>query len=550
MIDKIMYFRLTIIAFFMALVLSLSPAKASDWIYTTVAGDSLWNLSEKHLDRVTRYAQLKKINGIKSPKQMQPGTQIRIPMKWIRSNSVPAEIISIQGSAVLYQADGTVQQELHPGTLIHLGDRLKSGANSSAAVKFADNSILTLHSDSIIQFDHLSAHGTTGMVNSRLHLLEGRMDTRVQPAQGPGSRFEIQTPSAISAVRGTEYRASVVLESQSSNIEVLEGNVAVSGAQKKRLIKAGYGTRIVSGKAPIAPLKLLAAPQFKSIDETLHNIHSVISWEPVKDAMQYRIEVTADNSFNTILWQQFSPYLHASLPDLNDGLYFIRVRAVDNLGLEGNSSVHPVRLDAHPQPPIQLQPATAYISRGKPPELLWTASSEADKYQLEIAADKDFKDILLKQDQMDVTQFVATDLSQTGRYYWRMNSIAADGEVGPPGTIRSYEIKPLPAKVEADIDTSGEGELVASWHAGTSEQTYQVQLANDPDFSDLESDQVIDEPSISFEAVSAQIRYLRVRALEADGYQGPWGATQQIAPLPDDTFWLIPLLGFLGLIFL
>lgn len=550
MFNKFSFFRFAVLLFVTTQVLQPVPLKAQDWVYTTVKGDSLWNLSEKHLDNVLRYSQLKKINGIKIPKRMQPGTKIRIPMKWIVSNPVPAQIHSIEGKAELIHADGSMNQQLTAGTLIRLGDRLKSGPDSSVAVKFADNSILTLFSDSVIRFDHLTAHGTTGMVDSRLHLLEGRIDTRVKPAQGPGSRFEIQTPSAISAVRGTEYRASVASETQSSNIEVLEGKVAVNGAEKKKLIKAGYGTQVKKGKPPILPRKLLESPQLKAIPETIHNINSIVSWESVEGALQYRIEAAADTHFNTILWQQFSHYSRAALPDLPDGRYFIRVRAVDELGIEGKSLVHPILIDARPQPPIQLKPVEDYVLRGKTPELQWTASSEADKYRLEIAADKEFKQLLLKKDNFDKTHFSPSGLAETGQYYWRLTSIASDGEVGPFGATRAYEIKPVPDKVEPMMETADDGKLVATWRSGASGQTYLLQLSYDEQFRDLELEQKMDEPLFSFEPVSGQVRYLRIRAIEPDGYQGPWGATQQVDPLPDDSIWLIPFLALLGLIFL
>lgn len=541
-------------SFLLALLTGLAvqpyTAIAQDWIYTTVSGDSLWNLSERHLDRVTRYAELKKINGITMPKSMKPGTKIRIPMKWIRNNPVPAEILTIQGTAELIHTDGQVTQEIKPGTLVHLDDRLKSGPDSSVAVKFADNSILTLHSDSIIRFDHLSAHGVTGMVDSRLHLIKGRMDTRVKPAQGPGSRFEIQTPSAISAVRGTEYRASVVPETQSSNVEVLEGKVAVSGAQKKKLIKAGYGTQVVSGKPPIPPRKLLEPPRLNAVPEIIRTIHSILTWESTEGAEQYRVEIAVAPDFNTILWQQFSHYLRVSLPDLPDGQYHIRVRAVDELGLEGKTINQAIRINARPQAPIQLKPVEDFVLRGKTPELRWTASSEADKYQLEIAADKEFKQVLMKRDDIADTSFKASDLSDIGKYYWRLTSIAADGEKGPAGATRSYEIKPVPAKVDTQMETADDGNLVATWHAGAPGQTYQVQLAYDEEFTDLEFDQSTSEPSVNLQAVNGQVRYLRVRAIEPDGYQGPWGAVQRVDPLPDETIWLVPLLSLLGFLLL
>ncbi|HEC75402.1 MAG TPA: LysM peptidoglycan-binding domain-containing protein, partial [Methylophaga aminisulfidivorans] len=259
-------------------------AIAQEWIYTVVEGDNLWNLSEKHLDKVTRFEQLRRLNAIENPKHMQPGTRIRVPLEWIRSNPAAAKIISFTGTASLQRAKKSLSDIVSVGTMLHLGDQLKTGANSSIAIEFADKSILTLHENSLIHFDHLSAHGVTGMVDSRLNLVQGRMDTKVTPAVGPGSRFEIETPSAISAVRGTVYRASVLKEGTASNIEVLRGKVAVSGGNKQLMVNKGYGTQVSAGSPPLPPRELLPAPTFDAIPNEITQINQRISWSKIDGA--------------------------------------------------------------------------------------------------------------------------------------------------------------------------------------------------------------------------------------------------------------------------
>lgn len=61
-------------------LLCSSSAYAQEWIYTVVDRDNLWNLSEQHLDKVTRFEQLRKLNNIENPKHLQPGTRIRVPL--------------------------------------------------------------------------------------------------------------------------------------------------------------------------------------------------------------------------------------------------------------------------------------------------------------------------------------------------------------------------------------------------------------------------------------------------------------------------------------
>lgn len=527
------------------LFLSLN-VHARDWVYTVIEGDNLWDFSERHLDSVLRFEQLRKLNNIENPRQMPPGSKIRVPMKWILSNPVPAEVSALRGEAYLLTADGQSRTLTANGEQLHLGDSLRTAADSSAAIRFADNSIITLHASSIIRFDHLSAHGTTGMVDSRLHLLEGRIDTRVTPAAGPGSRFEIHTPSAISAVRGTAYRAGLDTSSKSS-IEVLEGQVAVKGGSAQKLVQAGFGTQVTAGDEPLAPVKLLPPPELDSIPARIRMISWTLRWQALDKAAQYRIELSDSVEFDTILWHQLTRHNKIGLPDLPDGDYFVRVRGIDALGLEGLSSLAPLTLDTRPQPPVQLKPLPDQVFRAESPVLQWSASSEAAAYRLEIAADAAFSTLLMDK-RTENTDFDTAALSENADYFWRLTSISTDGESGPAGVTRRYQIRPLPPKLDASMQTADDGRLIASWPAGARELSYQVQLANDAGFDDLLLDQTLSEPQLAMQAVKGQVRYLRVRAIEADGFLGPWGAIQRIDPLADESGWSVLILGILGIL--
>lgn len=539
------YYRL--ISLSITLILFSSSVHAQDWIYTVVKDDNLWNLSEQHLDKVTRFEQLRKLNGISDPKHLKPGTQIRVPLKWIRSNPVAAKVISFTGSAELQSADAPSILPVAIGTKMHLGDQLRTGKNSTVAIEFADKSILTLHENSLVHFDHLSAHGVTGMVDSRLNLLQGRMDTKVTPAVGPGSRFEIQTPSAISAVRGTIYRASVAQDGEASNIEVLRGKVAVSGADKELMVNKGYGTQVALGKPPLTPRPLLAAPVFDSIPSPIQQINWRLAWSAVEDASGYRVEVAADSKFDTLLWQEVTQYNRSAFPDLSDGHYAVRVRAIDQLGLEGLNQYETILLNAHPQPPIALTPIDKQVFRGQTPTLQWTVAEEASSYRLEVATDSDFNTVVLDKSGIVDAHFDTSELPDIALYYWRLSSIAADGEQGPLGPVRSYQIKAIPEKVDAALSVENDGLLFASWNASPNTKHYQVQIAKDKTFTNLVVDQAVTEPKYAFEAIKDTTRYLRVKSVENDGYEGPWGSTQTIEPLPKEEVSYWPLV--IGTIF-
>lgn len=125
------------------LLFMIRHGHAAEWIYTVVEGDNLWDFSEKHLDNVMRFEQLRKLNNVKNPKRMQPGSWLRVPMKWIRSNAVPARLVAIEGQVQLTRSAGTQELALSSNTQVFLGDTLKTGPKSSAAILFADGTALT-----------------------------------------------------------------------------------------------------------------------------------------------------------------------------------------------------------------------------------------------------------------------------------------------------------------------------------------------------------------------------------------------------------------------
>jgi hypothetical protein len=349
-------------------------------------------------------------------------------------------------------------------------------------------------------------------------------------------------------VRGTVYRAAVSGSGKASNIEVLEGKVAVSGGEKQRLIPAGFGTRIEKGKAPAPPVALLPPPDFKQIPEVVRLIDWRLEWGRTEGAVNYRIEVSREQELTVLISDQLSDQTYLALHELPDGKYWVRVRGIDADGLEGRSRVASVLLDTQPQPPLSVNPPDGITLRGNDAELQWTKPEDADRYQLEIATDEGFEQIVHREADLKDNRYRAEAITEPGIYYWRVTTVF-DNEAGPPGVVRSWQLKPDIAAVESTIESNDE-KVTASWQHAAEDQRYQVQLALDDDFNRLELDQMTEQPEVSFDQIYGQVRYLRVRAIDEDGYEGPWGSVQRIEPLLDQGIWAVPILFILGLFFI
>lgn len=162
--------------------------------------------------------------------------------------------------------------------------------------------------------------------------------------------------------------------------------------------------------------------------------------------------------------------------------------------------------------------------------------------------DEGFDKIMHRINDLKDTRYQTDQITEPGTYYWRVTTILGN-ESGPPGVVRSWQLKPTLDAVDPSIEAADD-KMTASWREGAAGQRYQVQVALDSDFSTLELDRITDQPEISFDQPQGQVLYLRVRAIDMDGYEGPWGSVQQIEPPRDQGVWAVPVLFILGLFFI
>ena len=241
LINKVVYLRMNnpfsfsrpIILGVCLFLASVSPIVFSDvWIYSVKEGDNLWDLTVDHLKDVSYVKRVQDLNNIKDPWNILPGTEIKIPAKWLRSFPMLVRVRSMQGQAELIEEQTNDPSKLVSGALIIVGDTIRTGKNSSVILEFVDGTRLSLEENSEMKVQYLGTYEYTGMTDSRLYLKKGRLETQVVPKTGSASVFKIATPVSVTSVRGTNYRISSEPESATSNTEVLEGGVSVSGSEQ------------------------------------------------------------------------------------------------------------------------------------------------------------------------------------------------------------------------------------------------------------------------------------------------------------------------------
>jgi hypothetical protein len=328
-----------IITLLLLLAVSLPGLVAAEeeyWEYTFRPGDSIWKIAEKYTTSVNNWVEIQELNKIRQgpDRRIPPGTRIIIPVSMLKQQPVPAIVIAVSGAPSLVRANGE-QQAIETGTNLYSGDQVVTADEQSLRIQFADKSELQVLSNSVVVLDKLSHHKHTGMVDTRIRLNSGSVNTWVEKLK-PDSRYEIKTPAAVTAVRGTAYRLSAT--SQISRTMVTEGNVGVAAGDTEKIVEHGYGIVAEKDKPLPEPVKLLPPPE---MDDKLSQDTSVlkVSWIKLAGAKFYRYRLATDEKFNQVVVDSSTEDNTIAISDLKPGRYYLLVRGVDQYQLEGLDAV-------------------------------------------------------------------------------------------------------------------------------------------------------------------------------------------------------------------
>jgi hypothetical protein len=267
------------------------------------------------------------------------------------------------------------------------------------------------------------------------------------------------------------------------------------------------------------------------------------SWEPVNNAQGYRFQIAASRDFASLLADRQTSRPTGLWHDLPDGDYVLRLRAIDDLKLEGKNSDVAFTVDARPVPPLLLEPKIDQVLRTERPTLVWSEPEGVKKYHLQVASDSGFLSLVHDETGHKKPKFQPTDPLAEGQYYWRIASIDATGEQGPFSDTHQFEYRAIPPSPEFQEPQLGEETLVLQWQPGGENVQYHFQFAADADFDEIIIDKVIEEPRIEMDRPIPEKYYFRAKTIDSDGFAGEFGPAQKIV-IPPTSYWsfLIPLL--------
>ena len=157
-------------------------------------------------------------------------------------------VLAVRGE--VSRGDGAKQSPLEAKAPVYLGDTIVSGAGK-AKIGLNDGTVISVGENTRLRlsmYQSVSNSFTTrlNVVAGALRLLVARIST--------GGHFEIETETAIAAVRGTDWLMDVAADMTA--VAIITGAVTVSSKGKPGMVvldTPGHGTDVARGEAPTNP---------------------------------------------------------------------------------------------------------------------------------------------------------------------------------------------------------------------------------------------------------------------------------------------------------
>lgn len=431
--------RITLTSALAALILFAStPVFSAEWLYTFRPGDTIWDLCLKYTNQRGCWQKLPPLNGVKNDRYIKPGFVLTFPAEWLKEVPKPVAVTFVDGDAFVLAMDSQTPVAINKGDQLGIGATLTTGATGNVNLKFGDGSTLQMEPDSELSLDTLSSFDGYGVVDSRLRLNQGAVKTRVVKRR-PASRFRITTPSAVAAVRGTEYRVSSIDgPTPMMRGEVFEGLVDVNTDQNKQAVPAGFGITAKKGEALKKPKPLLPAPNFTS-SSTPQLLPIEVTWEGVDGAISYQLELLEDNQADELISRTALTDTRFTLSELDVGCYKTRLRAIDNDELQGLGAEQALCVAA-PLGVAELDPENVVFSDRFNAGFSWPAIDDAAQYRVQISSDEQFSNIL--SDETQANTHIA--LSGEAPLYVRVQTIGTQGQATAFSPAMEWKPKPNP----------------------------------------------------------------------------------------------------------
>lgn len=523
-----------------------TASQADEIAHTVQDGDTLEGLAKSYLDAPRQWPLLQARNKVANPRRLQPGSIVWIPIRLQPAESATVEFV--HGAVTAQARASDAPAPVAKGGKLDEGTALQVGPDAFVAVRLADGTVVRVQAQSELQLRQLRRRGRAGSVQSVLEMRSGAVEASVPPSAEAFRRMEIRTPLAVTSVRGTRFSVELS-ESGQTTASVLNGSVAVQSRRDEgaggnapsahpsaaAMLAPGQGLAVATDGTVGAPRPLIAAPDTSGIPATLGDASIMAINIPTQPgAARYVAQVAQDADFTQVL-------RHGSFADgqlrwkaLDDGRYYVSVRAVDDAGIVGLPAVQPFTIKTRPVAPLHQLPAPGTVVATGAGELRCTSVPGVRWYRVQVAADSQFTTPIKDEQRLSECRLPVADLP-AGSYFWRMASLLQmpDGQAdqGPFAPPQAFAVADRPATLSAQSLQAQDGDTTVrlNWQ-GQPGQRFRLQLASasDASFDKITLDTVLDRPEWTASDLPAGEYLVRIQVLDPSGLQSEFSPPRQI----------------------
>jgi hypothetical protein len=258
---------------------------------------------------------------------------------------------------------------------------------------------------------------------TNLKLVKGRTQVSANPEHVVGNTLKVQTPSAVAAVRGTQFR--VTADESLSLQETLEGRVAFSASGQEVLLAKGYGSVAEKNKVPLAPIQLPGAVDVSALPKLFEHNSAEFDFPAQQGVAAWTGQLALDEDFTQILNEQTTQAGKLVFADLTDGQYYLKLRTQDQHGLQGVDATHVFHVKALPPEPLLelVEPLDGAVIPLAPTDLSWTPVPMATSYLIQVARDINFTDNLYER-HSSYNKLTINQSFGAGVFYWRVAALS------------------------------------------------------------------------------------------------------------------------------
>ncbi len=157
------------------------------------------------------------------------------------------ELLTAEGTVELMRNGSNTWQVVHPGNLLQLNDRLRTGKKSRATIGLFDSSVVRLSESTTFEL-------TAPAGEARKPLLDIKTGSLYFFSREKPNDVRFKTPTISGALRGTEVEVEVA-ESGATEIALIDGQVHLEGTTQQLDLNSGERASTATGaelkKAPL-----------------------------------------------------------------------------------------------------------------------------------------------------------------------------------------------------------------------------------------------------------------------------------------------------------